>query len=98
MSDARFVGVTAKVLTHAVWVPDTLTDTAQYQFEFVSREGRGRLVRARPQWSGHAECGQYVTNIIAGPNHGHDWDLVPSRDKCLKCERVIERRSRLHNE
>jgi hypothetical protein len=87
-AQARLVGVTARVWTHAVFVPSDLPTPPQFSFQTVPREGRPPLVLGIPAWAGMAECGQVVSPVVAGAAHGHDWDTVPNSARCPRCARV----------
>lgn len=88
---ARFVGVSSRRWTHAVFVPCDLEGADMWTYDAVERPNRTALVRLCPRWVGRAECGQVVRGIVAGPNGGHDWERVSSNDRCPRCERAIER-------
>lgn len=91
---ARLVGVQCSTWVHAVWVPDDLPEGALLQIRVIARKDRGPITQAPPNWRGKAECGQMVSHIHAGPNHGHDWDLIGELRRCPRCVRVIARGQR----
>jgi hypothetical protein len=40
---------------------------------------------------GTAVCGVEVKHVIAGQNHGHDWDRTIEILKCLRCKYILEK-------
>lgn len=86
----RWVGVKARDLVHAVWVPHDLP-AQMFTFERILRDDMAPLVRSNPYWSGQAACKQLMRGVVAGEQGGHDWDRFPERDKCPRCIKVVAR-------
>jgi hypothetical protein len=82
---ARHVGVVAQVWAHAVWVPHDLPTP---KHDVVPRDELAPLVLVA-FWRGRAACGQVVSGVIAGPQGGHDWQRVETRQQCPRCVRAL---------
>lgn len=73
------------------WVGASTQHGSRYHAVWVTYSENPEYVKVDDVWvrtkvrEGLAICGVKCPDVIAGVNHGHDWEYLPSNSRCINC-------------